>query len=305
MSDFTFTASDNTPIFVYKWLPATDIKGIVHIVHGLADHAGRYTRTAKSLNAHGYAVYAADLRGHGNTARNQEELGFLAEENGWNRVALDVQEIMELSRTEFPAVPLILLGHSMGSYLAQQIIYERPTLLAAAILSAPNGKPSLLAKAGRGIARAERLRLGKRGRSQFINSLTFGKFNQQFPNAETPFDWLTRDTTEVKLYFNDSKCGFIATTQLWIDFMDGISELSKPAHKTRIPKDFPIHILAGGKDPVCENGRGAEDLAAEYRQAGLQRVTCKIYPEGRHEMLNETNRHEVMSDLVTWLNDKV
>ena len=304
MTSFTFTASDGALLAAYKWEPAIRVRGVVHIIHGLAEHAGRYARTAKSLNAQGYVVVASDLRGHGQTARSQDELGFWTQEQGWDRVALDTIEMLEAEAKEYPGLPLILLGHSLGSYLAQRILYERPKLLAAAVLSAPNGKPSLVAQVGRAIARAERLRLGKRGKSQLLNSLTFGKFNEQFVPVETPFDWLSRDASEVKLYFNDARCGFVCTTQLWVDFLDGIAELSKPDDKRLIRPDFPLYILAGGRDPVCGNGKGAEALVQEYKAAGLTKLTCKIYPEGRHEMLNEINRQEVVDDLAMWL-DKV
>ena len=301
MTAFTFTASDGAALATYKWEPTTAPRAIIHIAHGLAEHAGRYIRTAKALNSHGYAVYANDMRGHGQTAKSQDELGFLAAANGWNRVVLDVAEMLTAETREHRGVPVILLGHSLGSYLAQQLIYEHPDLLTAAILSAPNGKPSGLAQVGRLIARAERLRLGKRGRSQFINSLTFGKFNEAFAPVATPFDWLSRDASEVKLYFNDARCGFISTTQLWVDFLDGIVALSQPANKRRIPQSFPLYILAGSHDPVCDNGKGAEALAQEYKDAGLKNVTCQFYAEARHELLNEMNRQEILDDLVKWL----
>ncbi len=301
MTAFTFTASDGAALAAYKWEPATKARGVIHIAHGLAEHAGRYGRTAKSLNSHGYVVYASDLRGHGQTAQSQDELGFWAEADGWNRIVLDVAEMLAVEAQENSGLPLILLGHSLGSYLTQQLIYEHPKLLDAAILSAPSGKPSLLAQAGRALARAERLRLGKRGRSQFLHSLSFGKFNEAFAPVATPFDWLSRDAAEVKLYFNDARCGFLSTTQLWVDFLDGINALANPAHKRRIRQTLPLYILAGSHDPVCEQGKGAERLAQEYQAAGLTKVTCKLYPEGRHEMLNEINRQEVVNDLALWL----
>jgi alpha-beta hydrolase superfamily lysophospholipase len=305
MTSFTFTASDQTLLAAYKWEAASKPKALIHIIHGLAEHAARYERTAKSLNAHGYTVYASDLRGHGQTARSQEELGCWTEEEGWERVVLDLLEMLEAEAQAHPALPLILLGHSLGSYLAQRLLYERPQLLSAAILSAPNGKPSLLAQAGRVLARVERFRLGQHGKSQFLNTLTFGKFNQPFAPVATPFDWLSRDAAEVKLYFNDARCGFLASTQLWVDFLDGIAELAKPERKRRLRPDFPLYILAGGDDPVCENGKGAQRLAQEYQAAGLRNVTCKIYLEGRHEMFNEINRQEVMNDLLLWLENTV
>ena len=304
MTSFTFTASDGAALVTYKWEPATKARAVIHIFHGLAEHAGRYARIAKSLNSQGYVVYASDLRGHGQTARSQDALGFWTEAQGWDRVVLDGIEMLEAEALENASLPVILLGHSLGSYLAQRLLYERPNLLRAAVLSAPNVKPGLLAQTGRVMARAERLRLGKRGKSQLINSLTFGKFNQQFAPVATPFDWLSRDAAEVKLYFNDARCGFLCTTQLWVDFLDGIEDLAKPEHKRLIRPTFPLYIFAGDRDPVCENGKGAQALAQEYKAAGLMNVTCKIYPEGRHEMLNEINRQEVVNDLMLWL-DKI
>lgn len=304
MTAFTFIASDGAALATYKWEPTKTPRAVIHIAHGLAEHAGRYVRTAKALNSYGYVVYANDMRGHGQTAQAQDELGFLAESNGWQRVVLDVAEMLTAEAREHRSVPLILLGHSLGSYLAQQVIYEHPKLLTAAILSAPNGKPSLLAQAGRVIARAERLRLGPRGRSQLINSLTFGKFNEPFAPVATPFDWLSRDTAEVKLYFNDARCGFLSTTQLWVDFLDGITALANPAHKRRLQSTFPLYILAGSHDPVCAKGKGAAALAQEYKVAGLTNVTYKLYAESRHELLNEINRQEVIADMALWL-DKI
>ncbi|HEX4945320.1 MAG TPA: alpha/beta hydrolase [Blastocatellia bacterium] len=301
MHEFTFTTSDGAALAAYKWEPNSPPRAVVHIAHGLAEHAVRYARTAQSLNSYGYVVYAHDMRGHGQTVNAQDELGFLAEANGWQRVMLDLAEMLQAEAETHADLPMVLLGHSFGSYLTQQLICEYPHLLAAAILSAPNGKPSLLAQAGRAIARAERLRLGKRGRSQLINSMTFGKFNEAFAPVETPFDWLSRDAAEVRLYFNDARCGFISTTQLWVDFLDGIVALSQPSLKRQIPATFPLYIIAGGHDPVCENGKGAEVLVQEYKAAGLTDVTYKLYPEARHELLNEINRHEVVSDLVQWL----
>ncbi len=305
MTPFTFTASDGAALATYKWEPTTAPRAIIHIAHGLAEHAGRYVRTAKALNSYGYAVYANDMRGHGQTAQGQDELGFLAAADGWNRVVLDVAEMLTAEAREQDGIPLILLGHSLGSYLAQQLIYEHPKLLTAAILSAPNGKPGLLAQTGRVLARTERVRLGERGRSQLINSLTFGKFNEPFAPVETPFDWLSRDRAEVKLYFNDARCGFLSTTQLWVDFLDGINELANPAHKRLIQPTFPLYIIAGSHDPVCGNGKGAAALAQEYKTAGLTNVTYKLYPEARHELLNEINRQEVIDDLTLWLNQLV
>lgn len=292
-------AEDGVQFFVYRWLPAAP-KAAVQIVHGMAEHAGRYGRLAEALNAAGYAVYAADHRGHGRTARTPEDLGFLAESGGWRKCLDDVWSLNRRVALEHPGLPVFLLGHSMGSSLAMQFISEHGESLAGAALSGASGKPTALAAAGRLITRLERLRLGRRGKSKLVQSLSFDAFNKRFEPARTRFDWLSRDPAEVDKYVADPFCGFPVSVQLWIDLLDGWTRAASAESHRRIPKKLPIYFISGTHDPVSAGTRALNPLLAEWRAAGLN-VEHRFYPEARHELFNETNREEVTRDLVEWL----
>jgi alpha-beta hydrolase superfamily lysophospholipase len=301
---FLFTADDWAQLFVHRWLPddEDDTKAVIHIAHGLAEHGGRYERVARFLTDNGYAVYVNDHRGHGRTAQRPEELGHFADTDGWQRIATDLVQMCSEEKQKYEGLPLILLGHSLGAQLAQQMAYEQSDLFDAIAMSGPNGKVSGLVKVGKLIARFERLRLGKHGRSQLLNRLSFDAFNQAFAPNRTAFDWLSRDPKEVDQYIGDPLCGFVASTQTWIDILDAIPEIARPENQARIRKDLPLYLFAGHRDPVNEFGNGLEALVVAYRQQDVRSIRHKLYPDARHEVFNETNRAEVLNDLLDWLN---
>lgn len=301
-ANFSLAAADGVEIFVYGWLPDAPPRAVVQIAHGLAEHAGRYARLAEALTGAGYAVYAGDHRGHGRTAKTSEDLGLFALHDGWPKCLEDLWRINRHAAARHSGLPVALLGHSMGSFMAQQFIGEHGEVLAGAVLSGSNGKPAPIALLGRFIARIERLRLGRRGRSPLILALGFSAFNKKFAPARTAFDWLSRDPAEVDKYAADPLCGFLATTQLWIDFLDACAAIAQPSWQARIPKTLPVYVISGARDPVSADTQGLEQLLAAYRAAGLQKVEHRFYPEGRHELFNETNRDEVTRDLLAWLN---
>lgn len=300
---FTFTADDGKELFVHRFLPdeGTRVKAIVHMAHGMAEHGARYGRAAEALTRAGYAVYADDHRGHGKTEKSADDLGFIAEQGGFYRVVKDLVELIAHEKKAHPGVPAVLFGHSMGSFYTQLFLIEHGKEIAGAVLSATSGKPSLLASAGRVVARIERLRLGARGKSAVLNKLSFDQFNGPFKPNRTAFDWLSRDPVEVDKYIADPLCGFVCTTSLWVDLLDTLGEIADPARQRHIPKELPIYVMAGSEDPVGEQTKSIDQLLGAYRAAGLKKVEHRYYPGGRHEMLNETNRDEVVADLVRWL----
>jgi alpha-beta hydrolase superfamily lysophospholipase len=257
----------------------------------------RYARLASALNAADYGVYAFDLRGHGKACA-PADLGHFAEADGWAKCVGDLWTFNRLIAAAQPDVPTVLLGHSMGSFLARQFVAARSDALAGAVYSGSNGKPPAIAALGRLIARLERLRLGKRGRSALLNRMMFGDFNKPFAPARTEFDWLSRDEAEVDAYVADPFCGFPFTTQLAVDLLDALPFLSSRASLAPIRKDLPIYVFSGERDPV---GANIESLIADLKAAGFTRLTTRIYPGARHETLNETNRDEVTHDLIAWL----
>jgi alpha-beta hydrolase superfamily lysophospholipase len=300
-SSLWFKSDDGTPLYIYRWAPDSPARGIVHIAHGLGEHAARYARTAEALVNRGYLVYANDHRGHGRTAPTRDELGFFAITNGWNRVVSDLKLLMEMEAHQNPRIPAVLLGHSMGSFMAQQFFHQYGGMLAGGVLSGSSGPPDSRVYGLRVLALLERLRLGRRGRSRFLHWLSLRVANRQFQPVRTNFDWLSSDPAEVDLFNTDPLCGFVGTTQLWIDLLDGVVTIARRENRERTPGNLPLLIFAGTRDPVSNNCRGLERLIADYRRAGLTSIQHRFYPEGRHEMLNEVRRQEVLGDLLAWL----
>lgn len=295
---FTFAANDGAGIFVYRWRSQRSLLAVVQIIHGLAEHAGRYRRLAEQLTAAGYAVYAPDLRGHGRSVHSEQELGFFAEHDGWRKCVDDLWQLNQLIAAENPGVPVLLLGHSMGAALGRQLMAEHGSAFAGVVLSGASGQPTPLALAGRLVARLEKLRLGPRGRSALIRALTFDAFNKPFRPARTRFDWLSRDPAEVDKYVADPLCGFDGSVQLWIDLLDAWPSIAKSC--AGVPKGLPIYVISGSRDPVSAGTKMLQAMLAQYRAAGLP-VEHKFYGEARHELLNEVNREEVTSDLMEWM----
>jgi alpha-beta hydrolase superfamily lysophospholipase len=304
-SGIRLSVADGVALFVYCWQPESPPKAVVQIAHGLAEHGARYARLAEALTGAGYAVYCGDHRGHGRTARAPEDLGFFAEREGWRRCLDDLWRINRRIAADLPGLPIVLLGHSMGSFMAQHFITEHGDALSGAVLSGSDGRPGALAWIGRLIARIERLRLGQRGRSTLIHTMSFGAFNKAFAPARTPADWLSRDPAEVDKYVADPLCGYVASTQLWIDMLDAVADATRPRRQALIPKRLPILVMSGSLDPVSDSTKRLRQLLEAYRAAGLERVAHRFYEGARHELFNETNRDEVTRDLIAWLNGVV
>ena len=298
-STFWLTANDRSRLYVNHWMPDGPAKAVVMLAHGMAEHSGRYARLAEALGSAGYGVYAPDQRGHGRTA-DEGTLGLYAEKDGWNKVVGDLASLNQHIGQQHPGLPIILLGHSMGSYIAQAYLLHHSASLHGAILSGSNFQPVALYRAARLIARAERLRQGVRGRSALIEFLSFGSFNKAFKPNRTAFDWLSRDPNEVDKYINDPLCGFRCTNQLWIDLLGGLQQISKASNLAQIDPGLPILVMGGECDPVSE-GKRLKSLAHALREAGSQHLQLDIYPQARHEVFNETNRDEVTADVLRWL----
>lgn len=298
-STFWLTANDHTRLYVNQWLPDGPPRAVVMTSHGMAEHGGRYARLAQALCAAGLGVYALDQRGHGRTAE-AGTIGLYAETDGWNKVVGDLASLNQHIGQQHPGLPIILLGHSMGSYISQAYLLHHSASLHGAILSGSNFQPVALYRAAQIIARIERARQGLRGRSALIDFLSFGSFNKAFKPNRTKFDWLSRDPVEVDNYINDPLCGFRCTNQLWIDLLGGLQQISKVSNLAQIDPGLPILVMGGDCDPVSE-GKRLKDLAHALREAGCQNVQLNLYPQARHEVFNETNRDEVTADLLSWL----
>jgi alpha-beta hydrolase superfamily lysophospholipase len=291
-------AGDGTQLALYRWtLAPAGTRAVVMIVHGASEHAGRYDRFARFLNDNGYAVYAMDLRGHGATRLRSGAL-LDAGPDAWNHFVEDQKWLRELIARDYPGKKVVLFGHSMGSAIAQDYLTRYGTSVDAYVLSGTfygPPPPVEVLKAADDAAASAPLET-----SPIFAGLFVG-FNKPFSD-KPGFEWLSRDTAEVARYVNDPLCGKPFGNELTRDFFRGLARMRAPEVEARIPKDIPIHIIGGDQDPVGENTKGVMALIERYRALGLTRVTYKLYPQARHELLNETNRDEVQRDLQTWLN---
>lgn len=294
-------AEDGASIAVRTFDPAAEPRGVVLILHGMAEHSARYEAAARALTAAGWTVWAYDHRGHGPAADAAGTLGHFADEDGWAKVLSDVGTVLRDARERHRGLPLCLFGHSMGSYVVQHHLVLRGEPVDAAVLSGTSAGGGPVVRAGLLLAKAERLRQGRRGKSRVVAHASFGAFNKAFEPVRTEYDWLSRDADQVDRYVADPLCGFLCTNQLWIDLLGALVELGSTPPLFRIPKDLPVYVFAGERDPVGQNGAGPRKVVDRYRMAGMRRVELRLYPEGRHEMLNETNAAEVQADLVAWL----
>ena len=297
MEEKIHTTDDGLQMSRYIWKPDSP-KAILVVAHGLAEHGRRYGRLAEHFLPHGWLVHAHDHRGHGRSINAAYPLGHFGDANSFELVADDVATFCDELRDEY-RLPLILLGHSAGSFMVQHLLTRRPELAHAFVLSGTNGRPPAIAQAGRVLARVERARVGKRRSSAVLQFASFGSFNRGF-EKRTECDWLSRDPAEVDKYIEDPLCGFANSTQAWVDLLDAMPRFSAPTAQRRIPKAKPVYVFAGTEDPVGDKGAGVRRLEQAYVDAGLKQLTTKLYAGGRHEMLNETNRDEVMNDLLGW-----
>lgn len=300
----TLTRPDGFPIHVHLWWPEDGApRGLLHINHGVAEHGARYARFAEALTGAGWAVVAQDHRGHGLSVRDEGDRGHYADHDGWTVAREDAVAVSEWARARFPEGAFVLFGHSGGSHLATHLLATHAGIWDAAILSGPAGVVGPMRVAGRGIAALERLRLGRRGRSRLLHFLSFGDFNRAFEPARTEYDWLSRDPDEVDKYANDPLCGFIVTTQHWFDHLGALALLGDTKGLSHIPHALPLRVIAGSMDPVGGATKQILPFLDNLQAAGLTNVSHRFYTDARHELLNETNRAEVMADLMAWLDD--
>lgn len=306
MKKFTFKDSGGVDISCYKWSPESgDVKGIVQIAHGMAETSLRYDEFARKLSNEGYIVYAHDHRGHGNTALSKELLGYIADEDGFNWMVKDIKELTDIIKEENPGKSIILFGHSMGSFLSQRYVELYGNEIEGLILSGTNGKPKSYTKFGILVSKVEMRIRGRKAKSNLMDKLSFGDFNNKFKPTRTPFDWLCSVEEEVDKYIENEECGFICKTSFYYDLVKGIWDIHKEENLKKIPKNLPILIFAGDKDPVGYQGKGIINLYEKYKEINIKDVEYKLYKDGRHEMLNEYNKFEVMNDVIQWIDKKL
>jgi alpha-beta hydrolase superfamily lysophospholipase len=298
MSNTFHFASDGPPIFVRQWLPEAKPCAAVLIAHGAAEHSKRYERLAQCLTQEGFAVYAPDHRGHGQTAGSLDKAGN-AGPDGFNGILRDLHALAQLIRAKHETAPLFLLGHSMGATLSQRLIQLHSELFNGVILS---GSPGIRPNPEQAAAYTAQLAQGDSAEqvSEFFKKI-FVSLNDGLGQVTTGYEWLSRDTDEVQKYVDDPWCGFPFNNRLVAEMSQCTLELNQLENVAAIKKTLPILLFAGTQDHAGGNGEFVNNLASLYRDANIADVQVILYPEGRHEMLNETNRDQVQRDLIAWL----
>ncbi|MDO5068493.1 MAG: alpha/beta hydrolase [Propionibacteriaceae bacterium] len=291
------TSPDGHLIRSRQWLPEGEVRSVVVVAHGLAEHGGRYQELAEALTATGAVVHAADHRGHGPWSP-AGDLGFFAIRDGWSRVVGDLGTVIATVRNTHPGVPLFLLGHSMGSLIARCHIARHSDQLDGVILSGTVGDQGPAIHALLPLVRLLATVRGATSRSRLLHQVVFGNHNRVFRSARTACDWLSRDEQAVDAYIDDPLCGFVSTISLYRDLIEGNILANSPRTFAGIRPGLPVLILSGAKDPFAPE---VPRVAERMRRAGVSDVTLRLYPQARHELFQETNRREVMADLTAWL----
>jgi alpha-beta hydrolase superfamily lysophospholipase len=280
-SAFEFASTDELRIACFRWDSRRRARGVVQIAHGMGEHVGRYAGTIRVLVANGLTVYGNDHRGHGRTAVSQPGFGDFGP-GGFDLLVEDVARLSRIAKEENPGLPLILLGHSMGSFAAQQYVLDHSRDIDGLALSGSGVLD--------GLARLARASSGK------TNIL-----NDAFEPARTPFDWLSRDDAVVDAFMIDPLCFAELKPAAFASFLGAAPRLQNPTNLAKIREDLPIYLFSGGDDPVGQELEGVQALIERYREAGIREIAHDFYPEGRHEMLNELNRDQVHARLLRWL----
>lgn len=297
----SFEASDGLKLALHRWISKKKPKGVILISHGMMEFAMRYDSFAQEAVKKGYAVYAPDQRAHGETAGAFNKLGFVPGNKGFDRFVADMEEITTLIEKNHPLTPIILLGHSFGSFVAQMCVQQFGNRLSGCVLSGTRGPNPLLDVFAKPLALLVGFSIGWNTPSRFLNSLVFDPYAKQIQNAKTPNDWLSRDEKEVEAYTASPWCGFPCSAGFYLGIADGLSRIFKQKSIMMVPSGFPILLISGGSDPSGGNGTLVRKLCGLFEKAGLKNVTLKLYEGGRHEMLNETNKAEVFSDIFGWI----
>ena len=286
-----------------RWLPEGQPRAVLQITHGMVEYIERYQDFAQWLNERGFLVTGHDHLGHGNSIRTKADYGYFADEDANGTVLADVHRLTQLTKESYPGLPYFLLGHSMGSFYARQYLCQYGEELDGAIIMGTGCQPRMLVRAGKLLTTLVAAVKGWHHRSKLVTTVAFGGYNKRFEPVRTPKDWLTRDEAIVDAYIADERSSFIFTLNAYHAMFTGIDRLYDKNLLARIPKDLTVFFVAGEEDPVGDFGKGVRRAAQMCRDAGVQKVDLKLYPNDRHEILNELDRQQVYEDLLCWMEE--
>ena len=304
LQEFTFLSTDGkTTLHGMEWVPeGRDIVGVLQIAHGVAEHIARYDHFARFLNEQGVAVVGNDHLGHGKSIAPGATPIYFGDGNTWDTVVDDLYTLHLRIKDKFPGVPLFLMGHSMGSFLARTYLIRYPGTVQAAIIMGTGWQPEIMLTGGLTMAGTIARRSGESATSDMVTNLAFGSYNKAFAPNRTPVDWLSVDTDNVDRYIADPLCGLPATVGLFRQMLTGIRFNQRADNLRKMDKDMPILFISGEQDPVGGMMKGVIRSRDAFLAAGMKNVTLLSYAGLRHEILNEKAQQQtVYSDIWSWL----
>lgn len=299
---------DGIEIYVIRWIPENRaIKGIIQLSHGMIEHSLRYEEFAKAATDAGFIFNAHDHRGHGQTAERaiEQGTGNFGIIDSFPRVVSDLDEVILKCQHDYPNVPTVLLSHSFGSFVAQSYIEKYASHINACILCGTRGPNKIEVLSGQIMSHFFCALFGRKYISIILHNLIFGSSNKKIHTPKTKSDWLTRDSGSIEKYLNDKWCTFTPTSGFFCDMLDGLSEIHAQKAIDAIPKSLPIFLISGDADPIGSYGKTVKKLYELYKKTGLENVSLKLYPDARHELLNEINKAEVTSDIIEWIGENL
>ncbi len=304
--EFTFDSRDGkTKLHAVRWVPEGKVVCILQIVHGMAEYIERYEELARYLGEKGILVTGDDHLGHGKSVPEGGIYGYFCEQDPATVVVRDVHRLKKMTQEDYPGVPYVILGHSMGSFILRNYLFRYGTGIEGAIICGTGSKSKALVMVSQIIAAVQGVVLGDAHVSKFIDRLAFGSSNKKIADAKTPFDWLCTDAEVVDAYIKDELCGFTFTVNGFKTLFQLLKRLNKTENLNKMPKDLPVIFISGDMDPVGDYGEGVRKAYEDFQNAGMKRISMKLYPGGRHELLNETNKKQVYEDLYPWIMERV
>lgn len=302
--DIWYDSKGAGKIHACRWTPEGEPKAVLQIVHGIAEFVERYDDFANYLTERGYAVVAEDHMGHGQSINGDGIQGYF--HGGWFTAVEDTMQLMTDTRKEYPNLPYILFGHSMGSFMARTILCKYPDSgINAAVICGTGWQPAFAMPAVIKLVDSVCKKTGETKPNEKLQNLIFGSYNSKVEHPRTPYDWLSRDAKIVDAYIAHPLCGFTASAGLLRDMMKGIYFIEQSVNLNAMRKDLPVFFIAGGDDPVGSYGKGVRQAANAFQKAGMTDVSVRIYPLCRHEILNEINKEEIYEDVIQWMESKV
>ena len=303
---FTYPSADGkTTIHAMRWIPEGEITAILQIVHGMLEFIERYDDFATWLAERGFLVVGNDHLGHGDSLTCEEERGYFADKVPDRTVLMDMRELHRMTEREYPDLPYFMLGHSMGSFLAQYYLCCYGKRLDGAIISGTGYHSKPEAGFGMSLCKGIARRKGWHYRSSFVNKLVMGSMNKRFEPARTPCDWLSRDQAVVDAYIADYRTRFVFTLNAFYGMFHTLSVIADDKELGKIPVTLPVLFISGELDPVGNFGAGVKKTLAKYASVGIRDVQCRIYPNDRHEILNELDKEDVYKDVERWMREKI